>query len=71
MAAVVLESELTCPRCGHAERILMPTDACQFFYECEGCHAVLRPNPGDCCVFCSFGSVRCPSRQAQASCGQC
>src|SRR6266704_2323276 len=45
----------------------MPTDACQFFYECKGCGAVLKPNPGDCCVFCSFGSVKCPPRQAKNS----
>ena len=51
---------LTCPECGATAREQMPTDACQFFYECEGCHAVLRPLPGDCCVFCSFGSVPCP-----------
>jgi hypothetical protein len=30
----------------------MPTNACQFFYECTGCGAMLRPNQGDCCVFC-------------------
>ncbi|WP_439331410.1 GDCCVxC domain-containing (seleno)protein [Nitrosospira multiformis] len=23
----------------------------------------MRPNPGDCFVFCSFGSVKCPSIQ--------
>jgi hypothetical protein len=35
----------------------MPTtDACQFFYECKGCGTLLKPNPGDCCVFCSFGT---------------
>jgi hypothetical protein len=65
-------SILTCPQCGHAKRERMPADACQFFYECEGCRAVLRPRPGHCCVFCSFGSVRCPPMQAQeagASCG--
>ncbi|MGT2478165.1 GDCCVxC domain-containing (seleno)protein [Methylobacterium oryzae CBMB20] len=38
----------------------MPTDACQFFYECTGCGTLLRPNAGDCCVFCSFGDVPCP-----------
>ena len=38
----------------------MPTDACLYFHECVACHAVLRPKPGDCCVFCSFGSVKCP-----------
>jgi hypothetical protein len=40
----------------------MPTDACQYFYECEVCKALLKPNAGDCCVFCSFGSVMCPSK---------
>jgi hypothetical protein len=38
----------------------MPTDACQFFYECSNCKTLLRPKPGDCCVFCSYGSVKCP-----------
>ena len=44
----------------------MPTDACLFFHECAGCHALLRPKPGDCCVFCSYGSVPCPPVQAAA-----
>jgi hypothetical protein len=43
----------------------MPTDACLFFYECKGCGALLRPKPGDCCVFCSYGSVPCPPIQAE------
>lgn len=42
----------------------MPTDACLFFHECVNCHARLRPKPGDCCVFCSYGSVPCPPMQA-------
>jgi len=65
MNAVVLESVLTCPRCGVATQETMPTDACQFFYECGNCGTMLRPNRGDCCVFCSFGSVRCPPMQEQ------
>jgi hypothetical protein len=48
-----LHSEITCPRCGHRKVEPMPTDACQFFYECTGCSSLLRPKPGDCCVFCS------------------
>ncbi len=67
-AAVVLQSVLTCPECGHAVTLTMPTDACQFFYACEGCKALLRPKEGDCCVFCSYGSVKCPPVQAQRSC---
>ena len=37
----------------------------QFFYECTGCGTKLKPKPGDCCVFCSYGSVPCPPIQAQ------
>ncbi len=64
MTDMVLHSTLTCPECGHVKSEEMPTDACQWFYECEGCCTVLRPKPGDCCVFCSFGSKPCPPIQA-------
>ena len=63
MTETLLESLLTCPACGHAERLVMPTDACQWFYECPACKALLKPKPGDCCVFCSYGSVPCPPIQ--------
>ena len=39
----VLHSEITCPHCGHRKLETMPTDACQFFYACEGCRSRLRP----------------------------
>ena len=68
MNAVILESTLTCPHCGAARRESMPTDACQFFYECGACHALLRPKAGDCCVFCSYGDVKCPPMQAARRC---
>lgn len=68
MNGVVLESTITCPLCGHAELETMPTDACQFFYDCRGCGALLKPKPGDCCVFCSYGSVKCPPVQQQKPC---
>jgi hypothetical protein len=63
-----LRSEITCPHCGHRKIEDMPTDACLFFYTCEGCATVLRPKPGDCCVFCSYGSVACPPIQVEKSC---
>jgi hypothetical protein len=44
----------------------MPADACQYFYDCKGCGARLKPLPGDCCVFCSYGSVPCPPVQVNA-----
>jgi hypothetical protein len=70
IGTVLLDSVLTCPLCGHAKRESMPTDACLYFYECNGCKALLRSQPGDCCVFCSYGSVPCPSvRDRRRCCG--
>lgn len=63
---IILESTITCPYCGHQKTETMPTDACQWFYECEQCHQLLKPKPGDCCVFCSYGTVPCPPIQQQA-----
>jgi hypothetical protein len=60
---VITASELTCPHCGHVSTHEMPTDACIFFHECEGCGDLLQPKAGDCCVFCSYGSVKCPPVQ--------
>ena len=65
---MIEKSELTCPKCGHRSVETMPTDACIYFYDCRGCGAVLRPKVGDCCVFCSYGSVPCPPIQANTSC---
>lgn len=66
--AAVLETELTCPQCGHVAAETMPTDSCQWFYDCRSCGAVLRPLPGDCCVFCSYATVPCPSKQGAGGC---
>ena len=63
-----LESTLTCPSCGDRSIETMPTDACVFFYDCKGCGTRLKPLAGDCCVFCSYGSVPCPPVQTNDSC---
>ena len=43
----ILKSEITCPKCGHKKEEDMPTNACQFFYECENCKKVLNPKEGE------------------------
>ncbi|MFS8063346.1 MAG: GDCCVxC domain-containing (seleno)protein [Luteimonas sp.] len=68
MADLQLQSTITCPQCGHQSTEEMPTTACQFFYECTGCGVLLHPEPGDCCVFCSYGSVPCPPIQQDNTC---
>lgn len=61
---MIMESTITCPHCGTATAEIMSTDACQFLYDCTGCGELLQPKSGDCCVFCSYGSVACPPVQA-------
>jgi hypothetical protein len=65
---LIADSTITCPKCGHRASEQMPTHACRFFYDCNACGERLEPLPGDCCVFCSYGSVPCPPIQAGRSC---
>lgn len=58
-----VHSVITCPVCRAQSKERMPTDACQYMYACTGCGMVLRPRRGDCCVFCSYGTVKCPLMQ--------
>ncbi len=67
MSDVILQSIITCPKCGSEKEETMPTESCLFFYKCTNCGEVLRPNSGDCCVFCSYGNVKCPSKQKEGS----
>jgi hypothetical protein len=66
--SIILNSVITCPNCGHKKEEVMATDACQYFYDCENCLTVLKPKRGDCCVFCSYGTVKCPPIQQGVSC---
>ncbi|MHB1048440.1 MAG: GDCCVxC domain-containing (seleno)protein [Bacteroidota bacterium] len=60
-----LKSTLVCPHCGQKRDELMPVDSCVYFYKCESCKKILKPKDGDCCVFCSYGSMVCPSKQTE------
>ncbi len=67
MVEVRLRSTIVCPECGAATESQMPESSCQYFWDCPACGAVLRPESGDCCVFCSYGDVPCPPVQRNAS----
>lgn len=67
-AKLQLESGITCPECGFHKVETMPTNACQWFYECLSCSTLLKPLKGDCCVFCSYGTVKCPPIQQGEGC---
>jgi hypothetical protein len=64
---IVLQSTITCPRCGAKKTETMPTDACVFIYECGACGGHFAPKRGHCCVFCSYGTVQCPPVQESSA----
>ncbi|MCZ6799875.1 MAG: GDCCVxC domain-containing (seleno)protein [Nitrospirae bacterium] len=57
------ESTLICPQCGTHRKEMMPVDACHIIFQCTYCGVSHKPLPGDCCVFCSYGTVPCPPIQ--------
>ena len=61
---MLAEATITCPVCGRQARETMPENACRHFYRCTGCGEMLKPLPGDCCVFCSYADTVCPPKQA-------
>jgi hypothetical protein len=61
-------SVITCPDCLHSKEEIMPEDSCLFFYKCEKCGSLLKPKEGDCCVFCSYGTKKCPPVQKGNAC---
>jgi hypothetical protein len=65
---IKLITTITCPHCGYKKEETMPPDACTFFYGCEKCKKILKPEVGDCCVFCSYGTEKCPPMQSGTSC---
>ena len=60
-------SLITCPHCGHKKKLEMPITYFEFFYDCETCKKLIKPLKGDCCIFCSYGSVPCPPIQKNIS----
>ncbi|RYZ16258.1 MAG: hypothetical protein EOO16_26110 [Chitinophagaceae bacterium] len=68
---IITRSSITCPVCGTQKEEEMPVDACQYFYCCTHCTTVLKPRAGDCCVFCSYGTVKCPPIQLDKPCCSC
>lgn len=58
-----LESEITCPKCKFKKKEILPTEYCILKYTCTNCKTDIYPDEKDCCVFCTYGTYKCPSKQ--------
>lgn len=70
--SVVVEhhSLVTCPSCGDQRLEMMPEFSCLLAYTCPSCGEVMRPAEGNCCIFCTYGSVPCPPIQVRRQGGE-
>jgi hypothetical protein len=71
MDKIIAKSKITCPFCGFTKEEIMPDNSCVYFYECELCKKILKPIKGNCCVFCSYGDIKCPPMQKGANPHSC
>lgn len=65
MKNIDLKSKIKCPYCGFEKEEVMPSNACVHIYECSSCGKILKPIEGQCCVFCTYGTVKCPPKQSE------
>jgi len=62
---IISESTITCPFCGYQKKEHMPVNSCVLDYICLNCKKIIHTKENDCCIFCSYGDVPCPSRQLE------
>ncbi len=63
MASELLDAIMTCPACGYQQMVTMEAFGQRMLWPCPACGSVLRPRPGEHCIYCSFASVPCPPVQ--------
>jgi len=63
MTDILPQSTIAYPQYYQKTTEQMPTNYCQYIWECPNCKNKLKPKVGDCCVYCSYGTNPCPSKQ--------
>ncbi|MBI2672068.1 hypothetical protein HYX16_03990 [Candidatus Woesearchaeota archaeon] len=53
-----IHGNVTCPKCGHVQKMNIPADSCIPFYKCNGCKKTISAKE-KCCVFCDYGDKTC------------
>lgn len=62
---VLYKNTLTCPKCGLKQNVKMLALEIASVYQCNACNQVIKSNADECCVYCQYGDVKCPSEQVK------
>jgi hypothetical protein len=65
MKYLVVKTRIKCPYCGIEKGEEMPLYIRTRSYLCEYCKKTIEPKKNECCVFCSYGSIKCPQAQIE------
>ena len=54
---------LKCPHCGAEQNANMPSAGRKMALSCRSCNIIIFKKQESCCVFCSYGEIKCPVEQ--------
>lgn len=63
VANVLNKNKLTCPECASSQNVEMLESGYSYAYQCDNCSEIIEKKEESCCVYCSYGEVKCPSQQ--------
>ena len=62
---VLYKNKLTCPNCGATQTVkMLALEVCSV-YQCNTCKEIIQAHTNECCVYCEYGEVKCPSEQVK------
>ncbi len=62
---VLYKNKLSCPQCGSTQSVNMLALEIPRVYQCNNCREVIQANADECCIYCQYGEVKCPSQQVR------
>ncbi len=62
---VLYANHLICPECGEKQKVEMSSSENTLIFECCSCKEIIQTTEDECCVYCQYGEVKCPSQQVK------
>jgi hypothetical protein len=60
---LIFGTTVKCPHCGVERTAIMPSMGRKMALSCPSCNKIIFKKEDSCCVFCSYGIIKCPVEQ--------